>query len=93
MYPMKNKDLCDDDPECIMSSVLMFDYIIMDVISNNEFTHPSEEYNYLYIQIDNNIIYMYRGLLQYFYWRKGTYECLEVPCEHFHLKRMIYNII
>ena len=29
---------------------------------------------------------MYRGSLQYFYWRKGTYECLEIPCVHFHLK-------
>ena len=27
-----------------------------------------------------------RGLLQYFYWRKGTYECIEMPCEHFCLK-------
>ena len=32
------------------------------------------------------MIYMYRGSLQDFYWKKGTYECLEVPCVHFHLK-------
>ena len=27
------------------------------------------------------------GSLQYFYWRKGTYKCIEIPCEHFCLKR------
>ena len=30
---------------------------------------------------------MYRGSLQDFYWKKGTYECLEIPCEHFCLKK------
>ena len=31
--------------------------------------------------------YIYRGSLQYFYWKKGTYECIEMPCEHYCLKR------
>ena len=30
---------------------------------------------------------MYRGSLQDFYWKKGTYKCLEVPCVHFHSKK------
>ena len=30
---------------------------------------------------------MYRGSLQDFYWEKGTYECLDVPCVHFYIKR------
>ena len=42
MYPMKQKDICDYDPRCIMSSGLMFDEIIMDIIRNNEFPHPTE---------------------------------------------------
>ena len=29
---------------------------------------------------------MYRGSLQYFLWKKVTYKCLEIPCEHFCLK-------
>ena len=29
---------------------------------------------------------MYRGSLQDFYRKKGTYECLDVPCVHFHIK-------
>ena len=36
---MKNKDLCDYDPRCIMSSGLMFDVIIMGKISKNELPH------------------------------------------------------
>ena len=64
---MKQKDLCDYYSRCIMSSALMFDDIIMGIISNNEFPHPTKE---KYFQIENNIIYMYRGSLQYFYWKK-----------------------
>ena len=30
---------------------------------------------------------MYRGSLQDFYWKKGTYKCLEMPCEHFYFKK------
>ena len=62
----------------------MFDDIIMGIIRNNEFPHPTEEKDCLFTHIEKNIIYMYRGSLQDFYWEKGTYECLEVPCVHFH---------
>ena len=87
MYPMKQKDLFDYDPICIMSSGLMFDEIFMYVIRNNEFPHPTEENDCIFTQIENNIIYMYRRSLQDFYWKKGAYECLEIPCVHFHLKK------
>ena len=68
MYPMKQKDLCDYDPRCIISSGLMFDDIIMYKIRNNEFPHPTEENDCIFTHIEDNIIYMYRGSLQYFYW-------------------------
>ena len=74
MYPMKQKDICDYNPRCIMSSGLMFDEIIMVKIRKNEF--PTEEKDFVFTQIDNNIIYIYMESLQDFYWRKGTYECL-----------------
>ena len=64
----------------------MFDDISMGIISKNEFPQPADEKDCLFTQIDNNIIYMYRGQLQDFYWRKVTYECLEMPCVHFHLR-------
>ena len=72
IYPVKQKDLCDYDPRFIMSSGLMFDDIIMGIIKNNEFPHPTEEKDFVFTQIDNNIIYMYRESLQDFHWRKGT---------------------
>ena len=43
MYPMRQKDLCDYDPRCIMYSGLMFDKIIIDLTRNNELPHPTEE--------------------------------------------------
>ena len=43
MYPMKQKYLCDYDHICIMSSGLIFDYIIMVIIRNNKLAHPTEK--------------------------------------------------
>ena len=31
---------------------------------------------------------MYRGSLQGFYWKKGTYKCLDVPCVNLNAKRI-----
>ena len=52
---MKQKDLCDYDPRCIMSSGLMFDDIIMGTIKRNEFPHPTAETDCVFTQIDFNI--------------------------------------
>ena len=40
---MKNKDLCDYDPICIMSSDLMFDDIIMGKVKRNVLSHHTTE--------------------------------------------------
>ena len=55
IYPMKQKDICDYDPRCIMSSGLMFDDIIMGTIKRNEFPHPTAETDCVFTQIDFNI--------------------------------------
>ena len=86
MYPTKQKDICDYDPRCIMYSGLMFDDIIMGIIRNNKFPQPTEETDCRFTKNDKNIIYMYRGSLQYFYWKKGTYEHLKMPNVNIHLK-------
>ena len=33
------------------------------------------------------MIYIYRGSLQDFYWKRGTYECIDMPCDHYTIKR------
>ena len=48
MYPIKKKDLCNYDHNCIMSSDLMLDDIIVDIIRNNKFPHPNEENDCLF---------------------------------------------
>ena len=60
MYPMKQKNLCEYYSGYIMSSSLMYDDIIMGIIRNSEFPHPTKEKDCIFTQIDNNIIYMYR---------------------------------
>ena len=67
MYPMRQKDICDYDPRCIMYSGLIFYDIIMYIIRNNKLAYSTEENDCLFTQIKNNIIYMYMGSLQDFY--------------------------
>ena len=78
LYPMKQKNLCDYDPRCIMYIGLMFDDIIMGTIKRYKLTYLTAETDCVFTQIDSNIMYMYRGSLQDFYWKNGTYECLEI---------------
>ena len=62
IFPMKNKDICDYDHRCIMSSGLMFDYIIMDNIKRNVSSHTyTAENDCVFTQIVSHIIYLYRG--------------------------------
>ena len=84
MYPLKQNDLCEYNHIFIMSSDLMFDDIIMTMIRNKILARHNVENDCLFTKIENSIIYMYRGSIQYFKLEKGTYECLEVPYIHFH---------
>ena len=73
---MKNKDICDYNPICIMSSGLMVDDIIRDHIKRIQSSHNyTEEHDCFFTQFDT--------ALQYFYWKKGTYECIDMPYEHY----------
>ena len=42
MYPSKHNYICDYYPRCIMSSGLMFDEIIMDIIRNKKLERQKE---------------------------------------------------
>ena len=66
----------------------MFDEIIMDHIKIVQSSHNyTEEHDCVFTQIDTDMIYINRGSLQYFYWKKGTCECIDMPCEHYTIKR------
>ena len=69
-----------------VSSGLMFDDIIMGTIKRIVLSHHNAETDCFFTHIVSHIIYTYMGSLQYFYWRKGTYECIEMSCEIFCLK-------
>ena len=51
-----------------------------------------------FTNIEENIIYMYRGSLQEFYWKKGTNESIDVACLNFNveiikMRQYLTNII
>ena len=79
---MENKDICNNDPRYIISSGLMVDDIIIDHIKRTQSLHDC-----VFTQIDTDMIYIYRGSLQDLHWKKGTYECIDMPCEHYTIKR------
>ena len=59
---MKNKDICDNDPRCIMSCGLMVDDIIRDHIKRIQSSHNyTEEHDCVFTPIDTDMIYIYTG--------------------------------
>ena len=57
---MKNKDLCDHDPRCIMSCGLMFDDIIMDYMKRAQSSKRIKQgYDFVFTHMDTDIIYIY----------------------------------
>ena len=70
IFPMKNKDICDYDPRCIISIGLMFDDIKMVTIKINVLSHHTAETDCVFTHIFSHIIYIFRGSLQDFYWKK-----------------------
>ena len=91
IYPLKQKHLCDYDPRCIMSSGLMFDDIIMDIIRNKKLSHHAKKCLSFNAYFKQYHLYV-QGSLNYFYWKKGTHECLEVPYLHFLFSTDMNNI-
>ena len=73
IFPMKNKDIGDYDPRCIMSINLIFDDIITGHINKHEYLHHTAENDCFFTHIVSYIKFIYWGSLQYFCCRKGTY--------------------
>ena len=60
----------------------------MDHIKRTQSSHKyTEEHDCVFTQMDTEMIYIYRGSLQDLQWKKGTYECMDMPCEHYTIKR------
>ena len=59
---MKNEDICDNDPVCIMSSGLMVDDIIMDYIKRTQSSlWYKQVHDFVFTKMDTNMIYIYTG--------------------------------
>ena len=85
LYTCKQNYICDYNHICIMPNVLMFDYIIMNIIRNKVLEYYSESADSYFANIENNRICINRGSLQEFYWKKGTHESLDFPCPKFNV--------
>ena len=83
IYTLEQKDICDYNHRCLVSSGLMFPDIIMNMIRNKVLEYYVVLVDRYFTNMENKIIYMYRGSFQYFYWKKGTHETLDVICPHF----------
>ena len=88
LYPSKQKYISDYYPRCLISSGLMFDEIIISIIIKKALECHLEGVDSYFTKIEKNRTYMYRGSLQFFYWKKGTPESLDVACIHFNVERI-----
>ena len=86
MYPLEKKDICDYDPRCIMSSGLVFDYIIMNIIRNKKLARHNEKMIVFLYRFRTTSFICAGSHFNTFTEKKGTYECIVLPCVHFHLK-------
>ena len=97
IYPLKLKDICENNPRCLMSSGLMFYDIIMNKFRSKALQYHVKVVGSYFTKTDNNKIYMYRGPLQDFYWKKGTHESLDVVCPYLNsvkkMRQYLSNIL
>ena len=66
MYTLRQKDICDYYPRCIISSGLMFDIIVINIIRNKVFERCNEKEDFFYKDRKHHHIYVH-GVT---YWKK-----------------------
>ena len=71
-----------------MSSGLIFDDIIMNMIRNKVLEQHMVGVDSYFTKVERNILYMYRGSLQDFYQKKGTNGSLDVVCPYLNVERI-----
>ena len=64
LYPLEKNNICDYNLRCLLSSRLMFDEIIMDIIRNKVLEFHVEGVDSYFIYTEKNKIHMNRGSLQ-----------------------------
>ena len=66
----------------------MFDEIIMDYIKRTQSSKTfKQRYDFVFTQMNTDMIYKYRGTLQDLDCNKGSYECINMPCGHYSIKK------
>ena len=76
IYPLKQKEMCDYNPRCFMSSGLVFDDIIMNMICNKELRYHQEGVDSLFTNIEHKSISMSGGYFKTFTGRKELMKVL-----------------
>ena len=66
----------------------MFDETTMNININKALEFHVEGVDRHFTNIENNIIYMYRGSLQGFYWKRVTHESPYVACIYLNVERI-----
>ena len=87
LYPSKQKDICEYDPICFMPSGLVSDGTIINIFRKKALEFHVEVVDSYFTNTQNNTIYIYRGSLQYFYWKKVTHESIDVVCPYFNVEK------
>ena len=69
IFPIKQDDICDYNPLCFMSSVMMLDDIIMNIFTKiTKNTNKANQEHY-FSRTKDGVIQLYKGSMQHFRWK------------------------
>ena len=70
IFPIKQEDICDYNPLCFISGGLMLDNIIMNLFKGSTKQTTDSVKKGLFSNIQDDTIYLYKGSLQDYSWKK-----------------------
>ena len=80
------QDICEYNPRCLMSCGLVLDYIKMNLFRNKAVNQHVEVVDSNFTKTEDKDIFLYRGSLQDFSWKKATHESIDVVCTNYNVK-------
>ena len=66
IFPIKQEDICDNNPLCFMTSGLMIENIIMNLFTDSTQKTTDSVQKHLFSKIQDDTIHLYKGSLQDF---------------------------
>ena len=97
IFPIKQDDICDYNPLFFMSSVMMIDNIIMNILAQSTKNTTTAHQDHLFSISKDDAIQLYKGYMQDFTWKTTIADTKWTLCSHHYiviekLSKYLYGI-